>query len=215
MSKSATGGAAPASAGGGQPTAPGQQTPPGQPAPPPPAPAAGGHTPPLHSVSSTAPLIPGVEGEIPEGVDDDLDVLKGRRQIGYAIGCLGILGIIATLAVSLWSLHVLAEPTKEFEVFAYVKMGAHAVLTVAAVWFCYQMLRAAERMVLPYWWVRYNTDAVRVMLGIRDPWRSAMRAGEQMVELGSKAAQQAVGIVGAVTGTPVPHSKGKNNVPHI
>jgi hypothetical protein len=142
MSKSATGGAAPASAGGGQPTAPGQQTPPGQPAPPPPAPAAGGHTPPLHSVSSTAPLIPGVEGEIPEGVDDDLDVLKGRRQIGYAIGCLGILGIIATLAVSLWSLHVLAEPTKEFEVFAYVKMGAHAVLTVAAVWFCYQMLRA-------------------------------------------------------------------------
>jgi hypothetical protein len=149
-------------------------------------------------------LIDGVEGRLPPGVEEDLDVLNQRRCVGYAIGIIGILGVSGILVFSVWSIHSMPEPSPGMVWFEYGRLGAHAVLMVAAVWFCYQLLRAAERMLLPYWWVRYNTDVVRMMLGIADPWRSAMKAGEQLVELSSKATEQAVGIVGAVTGSAPP-----------
>jgi hypothetical protein len=146
-------------------------------------------------------LIPGVEARaLPLGVDDDVDVLKWRRSIGYAIGAVAILGVAAMLAFSMWSLHEMAPPDDGQEIYGYVMLGAHAVLMIAAVWFCYQLLRAAERMVLPYWWVRFNTDAVRMMLGITDPWRSALKAGEEILEVGTKAA----GAIGTIAGSALP-----------
>lgn len=139
--------------------------------------------------------IEGVEGALPPEVPEHLDLLKTRRRIGYVLGALSIISLVCALRATLIGVMEMQVPAPGTETFAYVRMGLHAVVVVAWVWFSYQVLRAAERLIIPYWWLRQNIDAVKVMLGISDPWRAALSAAEKVVDIGTKAAQAAAKLV--------------------
>jgi hypothetical protein len=150
---------------------------------------------------STSQPIPGIEGPLDPEVKERLDLLNDRRWIGYVLGALSIASIVYALCSTMKAVGALPEPAAGKEVFAYVRMGTHAVVVVAWVWFSYQMLRAAERMILPYWWLRQNLDSVKLMLGISDPWRAALKASEEILEVTAKATQAAAKTVDTVAAT--------------
>lgn len=101
----------------------------------------------------------------------DAEALYAQRLwIGYALGLAALLLLGVVLGGSLWSLHALKAPTSWLEErFLFVQLGVHGAITVAFVWFLYQVLRLAERLVLPYWWVAKEQWPARTMLGIKDP----------------------------------------------
>jgi len=71
--------------------------------------------------------------------------------------------------------------TPRLEVF-YVNAAAHVVITVAVVWFIYQLLRAAERMVLPRH-LQNDAELARTLLGINSPQREIARTVQQLLGL--------------------------------
>lgn len=98
-----------------------------------------------------------------------------RHRVGYALGLLSV-GLFVVAAVFIFKdLEMLiGEKTaqlSEHQFYAYV--AGHACSMVACVWFLYQVLKAAERLMLP----RYYIDQVigreptmlRALLGIDDP----------------------------------------------
>ena len=67
----------------------------------------------------------------------------------------------------------------------YPHMAAHAVMCVALVWFIYQLLRAAERMVLPRHMSNYP-EVVRAMLGITSPHGQVQATLKEVAGLAGK-----------------------------
>ena len=67
------------------------------------------------------------------------------------------------------------------EVF-YVSVGGHVVIAVALVWFIYQLLRAAERMILPRH-LSSDPEVARTLLGINTPQREMARMLKQIFSM--------------------------------
>ncbi|WNG41533.1 hypothetical protein F0U61_53530 [Archangium violaceum] len=121
-------------------------------------------------------------------------VLTRRRHIGYGVGAAGCLGLGGLGIYSFDSLHSLIRwplsslPPSLF----WALIVGHALITMALVFFCYQLIRAAERLMLPYWWVEKHPEAAKAMLGMMDP-----------VSTFTKATEHVADVVGKVTGAAV------------
>ncbi|MGA9525960.1 MAG: hypothetical protein WBV82_31160 [Myxococcaceae bacterium] len=150
----------------------------------------------------TSPPPPGYEpaataahAESEENLSQYALVLAERRAVGYALGLFGIVGICALLYGSyshierVWALTSQDLPTNVLKLLM-AQLAAYAAVTVAGVYFLYQVLRAAERMVLPGFWATRNVELARVMLGLQDPVRASTKAVEQSIEVASKLAEK-------------------------
>lgn len=121
---------------------------------------------------------------------DFIRIINLRRYIGYVLGVAGMLALLAIGKLSFVSLHDMARPPFSGLPTSLVWAIAvgHALITVALVFFCYQLIRAAERLILPYWWIEGSPETARLMLGVTDPVSSAMKLTEQMVDTAGKIA---------------------------
>lgn len=98
-------------------------------------------------------------------------ITKRRRTVGYLLGISSVAGFIFLAGLTYNHLAALAE-TKEIErVFAQfcVLAAAHVAVTLGFVFFLYQLLKAAERMVIPANWVENSPQLLGAILGIKDP----------------------------------------------
>lgn len=103
----------------------------------------------------------------------DVGDAKWRRWIGYGSMLLGVvlMGVLFGFArADLVPPQPVSPPVPppESETLALARFATHAVVTVAGAWFCYQVLRAGERMALPTWALR-STRRAQVLLGMRSP----------------------------------------------
>jgi hypothetical protein len=134
-----------------------------------------GQPPPLEAPGTPDEVLPETPGT--SSAPDDAEAIgTARRKAGYWLGALTI-GVIGKLGWwSLDELHAMKVPdTWIQEKFAFAVIAGHAVITVALIYFLYQVLRIAERLVLPYWWVDKDPSPVRTMLGVRDPVSTMMK----------------------------------------
>jgi hypothetical protein len=120
-----------------------------------------------------------------------LEVEQERTKFAYRMGLCGLVILAGLIGLSFYALHSwFAEPSKDFGanndarkwayIFAFVKAGTHAGITLAAVWFCYQVVRAAERMALPFHWLSSHPDLARALLGVQDPFRAVFRMMKEL-----------------------------------
>jgi hypothetical protein len=111
-----------------------------------------------------------------------------RRHLGYALGGISISGMVALIVFAFWSLHRLIEPPKDVlgERFVWVVVAGHSVVTVAAAFFAYQMLKAAERLIFPAWWAKSSRKLMAAMLGIKDPLSASAKTVQQLIKLVEK-----------------------------
>lgn len=77
----------------------------------------------------------------------DLRIARTRRAFGYFLTVLSIVLLLGTGVASLAALDRMLPGDKT--TFEMVRFGAHGLITLALVWFFYQLLRMAERMILP------------------------------------------------------------------
>lgn len=92
---------------------------------------------------------------------------RWRRSVGYGLGGVAIAGVGAAFWYSLWLLSKEAAPVKDIEEkFRLGQLAAHALISVAGIYFGYQLMRVAERLVVPHWW---KPPMVRAMLGVERP----------------------------------------------
>ena len=108
-----------------------------------------------------------------------------RGHVGYLAGFISVFGVATLAWFSLTHLDGMKEPTTTYgEKFALAKLAAHAAISIAVVFYLGQMLRAAERMVLPYSWAR-NPLLASVVLGVKLPATAvrslARRAAEAFI----------------------------------
>jgi hypothetical protein len=115
-------------------------------------------------------------------------VAARRRLIGYMLGAGTIFAATGFFAWSISELDLIKAPNNpEHMAFAIAKLTAHAVITVAFMFFVYSVLRVSERMVIPHWWRR---SFAKLMLGVRDPSTNALRLAKQLTELAEKLGVQ-------------------------
>lgn len=151
----------------------------------------------------TRPIASGGEGSIgtlPLGFETKVE---HRERLGYAflgVGVVVILGAVITAyyGIDRATLPTIAPPDEHLresldvlrvrEQLMYVKLGAHAVVSVALVLFGYAAVRAGERMLLPRWLIIDSThvEMVRALLGFRAPLAGALRTIERLAESLSK-----------------------------
>ncbi len=121
--------------------------------------------------------------------------LAERRAVGYVLGIFGTVGICVLLYSSyshierVWPVGSEDIPENVLRLML-AQLAGYAAVTIAAVYFFYQVLRAAERMVLPGFWATRNVELARVMLGLQDPVRASTKAVEQSLEVASKLAEK-------------------------
>lgn len=108
-------------------------------------------------------------------IKQHVGIIRNRRWLGYLIGVGGIGGVLWLVRYSFIALHELAKDKSDQVVIA--GLVAHGVVAVAGVFFCYQLIRAAERMLFPHWWLK-RPEVAKVMLGIEDPISAAAKIVE-------------------------------------
>lgn len=122
------------------------------------------------------------------------DVTTSRRRVGY--GLLGISGlsILGVFFYSAYHLHGLAKLPMDFPKDRFwLLVGGQAVVTFFALYFLYQVLKAAERMAMPYWWAERYPNVVRMMLGFEDMLTASSKSAEQ---ISGQAAQAVTALTG-------------------
>lgn len=114
-----------------------------------------------------------------------VDVLTRRRRVGYVLGSLSISMLVAIAILDFVALHWwIPVPENAFqERRVWLIVAGQSVVTIAVVYFAYQLLRAAERLVMPYWWVERHAAAARLMLGVPDPASVPARLLREIREL--------------------------------
>lgn len=106
------------------------------------------------------------ESSIPE-------VEKARREFGYQLLRVALWAVPVLIVGSLALLHTIAPPPDpRHDRFVLIRLAAHAVVTVAAVFFFYQVAKLGERMALPAWMKPHSEQ-------IEDPLNAARKLGEQ------------------------------------
>lgn len=113
---------------------------------------------------------PGAEGTDPR---QQGDIIQNRRNLGYLIGLLGVAGVVFLIWRSFCEINELTQGRSDKLVIA--GLVAHGIVAVAGVFFCYQLIRAGERMLFPHWWLSRDVEVAKVMLGITDPVSQATK----------------------------------------
>jgi hypothetical protein len=123
-------------------------------------------------------------------------VLNMRRRIGYGTGFVGVASLIALGIFSFASLHSIVDDaiSKLQPSFFWALILGHALITVALVFLCYQIIRASERLMLPYWWVERHPDTAKAMLGVMDPVSTVTKVAEQLADAAGKVAGAATAM---------------------
>ena len=138
-------------------------------------------------------LIPDVEGKLSptekRNVDDAVATMRQRATIGYWLGAAALGAALGLAFYSFCSLNRMetafaGDKPPPLEAF-YVTVGGHAVVTIALVWFIYQVLRAAERMALPRH-LANDPDIARTLLGISSPQREVQQLLKQALGIITK-----------------------------
>jgi hypothetical protein len=140
---------------------------------------------PEHAPASPAAPSPDPRGLAKEDRERFRHLIDSRRWIGYG---LALSAFALLIALGLYSFQHLRELGSERYAAVpartlWLLVGGHAVVTVAFVFLGYQLLRAAERLILPYWWAESNPELTRLMLGMGDPLSSALQTTERVVSV--------------------------------
>jgi hypothetical protein len=130
-------------------------------------------------------LVPGVEDKVGAAEkaeqSEAIAQLKRRHCVGYGVGALALVAAAVLAWHSFCGLSRIAKAWADSKaplpVF-YVNAGGHVVITIAVVWFIYQVLRAAERMVLPSHWAN-DVEMARTLLGIASPHQESLKILEK------------------------------------
>lgn len=144
-------------------------------------------------ISPPLPLPADMEGKKDPQLDEAVKAQNLRANVGYLLGLASLLAAAAIIIYSFCSLSKLhlqqaTEPgsTDSISVHVfYVQVGGHVLITVAAIWFLYQLLRAAERLALPRAWAQ-NPEVARAMLGINSPLNEVSGLLTQLITLAKK-----------------------------
>ncbi|WP_373047165.1 hypothetical protein [Vulgatibacter sp.] len=107
-------------------------------------------------------------------IKDRIAIGQFRRRAGYAMSWVGSGLILAVLGIALLKADSYLTEWMDADtdlVHLCIRLGAHGTITFALVFFLYQIVKAGERMALPYWWVSdvRDVDFIRAMLGIKTP----------------------------------------------
>jgi len=120
--------------------------------------------------------VPRLDDSTAISIKDRHDVSAGRRRTGWIVGVFGISSVSIILTIALCQLPKLpaingetsaqlADISKGASIYLASVLAAHAIIAVSGVWFGYQVLRAAERMLVPLEYVETAKD----LLGITSP----------------------------------------------
>lgn len=134
------------------------------------------------------PAPPGdqTEAEPAEGWTD-----KALHKADLLRKALGIVCGLASLGIVFWvvtdTFEDLRRTTRvhnEYELtLALMRLGGHAVVAVAVVFFAYQLLRVGERLGVPSRLLRSeNVDVVRAILGVRVPTAELVKTVRELKE---------------------------------
>lgn len=108
-------------------------------------------------------------------------ILRRRAWAGISIGGLGIAFVAV---VAWWSLHHLHKSvgsiqSRDAAIVHIAQLIAQSAVAVAVVFFAYQLLRAAERLLLPHWLLRRDhVDLLKLMLGVDTPADGAVKVAQ-------------------------------------
>lgn len=109
--------------------------------------------------------------------------LKARGRTAF---CLGLIAFGA-LGYTFWHSdkqirELLKTPPADFRL-AIVGIAGHAVMTIAVVWFAYQMLRAVERLLIPRYLYTVGQDAeiIRALTGVESPAQGATKEAKALL----------------------------------
>ncbi|MDP2308592.1 MAG: hypothetical protein Q8P18_21405 [Pseudomonadota bacterium] len=109
-----------------------------------------------------------------------------RRAFGYGTACVGVLlflGLAYYTHIELAGLVAhLPKKAGAAERTFYAILAVRAVVAVAFAWFCYQIVRAGERMALPHWQAAH----AEALLGVRTPLRQMRAMLHEVAELAGK-----------------------------
>lgn len=119
-----------------------------------------------------------IEAEIAKRRSDAVDTAKQRRITGWWTGGLAIVGVIGVIFVAALSLPtvpgiatVVNDKSGLGLYYLWTIVGAHTAVNLAAIYFLYQLLRAAERMLLPLF---LDDIRSRDLTGVYSPFESLL-----------------------------------------
>lgn len=124
-----------------------------------------------------------------------------RTGLGYALGAIAIGSFVGLAIASYVHLGQLLAPEYAGLEGArfYVFVAGEAVVTMALVWFIYQLLKMAERMTLPSHYIEQSLARdptfARSLLGVQDPAVGVKSAGEALEALADPLAKISNSVV--------------------
>lgn len=124
-----------------------------------------------------------------------------RTALGYTLGAIAISSFVALGIASYLHLDQLLAPEHAALEGArfYVFVAGEAVVTMALVWFIYQLLKMAERMTLPSHYIEQSLARdptfARSLLGVQDPAVGVKSAGEALEALAEPLAKISNSVV--------------------
>jgi hypothetical protein len=127
-------------------------------------------------------------------------VTTWRRRAGYVL--MGVTGVAipGVFALSTWQLHEFTELRPDFPQDRFwLLVGGQAIVTFVTLYFLYQVLKASERLVMPYWWAERNPDVVRLMLGIEDMVTAGSRSAAQIAKVAAPLTEPVIKLVDVLT----------------
>ena len=123
-----------------------------------------------------------------------------RRRFGYVLMAISGVSIPVVFFLSTAGLHKLTELPRDFPADRFWLLAAgHAVVTFVTLFFLYQVLKAAERMAMPYWWAERHPETVRLMLGVEDLVTVGSRSAEQMAKSAAPLVEPVSKLIDAAT----------------
>lgn len=149
-----------------------------------------GYEPPGTTNATGNPAGPEV-GDRPILEKGDREVVEFRTIAGMTLGFVSVLAAFGGFwfaAKTLQDLAALHPKNADEANFLMVVIGAKAVVSGAFLGFCYALGRAGERFLIPYWWVRTESDR-RAAMGVKDdaPPKSFRDLVDKLIEaLGKK-----------------------------
>lgn len=129
-----------------------------------------------------------------------LSVTTGRRAMGYALMGFSGLAILAVFFFSAAYLHELTELPKDFPQDRFwLLVGGRVIETIVTIYFLYQVLKASERMAMPYWWAERYPEVVRLMLGFEDMLTASSKSAEHVAKTIAPLAEPLAKLVDTAT----------------
>jgi hypothetical protein len=127
-------------------------------------------------------------------------VTTWRRRAGYILMGLAGAAIPVVFALSTYQLHKFTALPADFPRDRFwLLVGGQAIVTFVTLYFLYQVLKASERLAMPYWWAERNPEVVRLMLGIEDIITASSRSAEQIARVVAPLSEPVVKLVDVAT----------------